>query len=401
MGRCLEGDSQGGTVKNHFIRVMAGAVQPLAVSKEAPAEIQLWNVGDNATDFGNHRWTARSTMEVMTRYEARGNPILVDVEHNGAKMPDGSPAITAGYARLEIRAGAPWLVFDWSDFGREQIKSGARGFLSPEYQVDKRTGEIVKLFAVSLVADPATHFARKLASAKGDCMDPVLIAALMAALENEDPAAAVEAVKSLLAKLQSAGDDAGDTGEPAVPAAAAEPPAPPADEEKKEASAEEDGKMAAAAPKSPTAALSAELLTLFASAKKSGAKADLEAATAKAVETIQASTRDHLVESSGFDPATKRFLKGESLETVQRFLASRPAALKPSARPEVVKGATKPETNREDTEDFKAMARQMGRDVDGESFRASYVNEAGERVFPLNTPTAARARAAALATKGA
>lgn len=135
-------------------------------ARKAPREFKLWEVGPNGTDYGVHVWTERSAREVLKRYEARGNPILLDIEHKGATLEDGTPAPTAGYARLEVRAGAPWLVFDWSDFGREQIETGQRRFLSAEYDVDKVTGEIVAVYRVSLVADPGTHNARMLAGAR-------------------------------------------------------------------------------------------------------------------------------------------------------------------------------------------------------------------------------------------
>lgn len=142
------------------------ALAGLLPSRTAPAEFQLWSVGPNATDYGTHIWSSRSVREVMARYKTRGNPLLLDVEHNGATK-DGEPAVTAGYARLEVRAGAPWLVFEWSDYGREQIATGQRRFLSGEYDVDKNTGEILALYRVSLVADPGTHRARMLAAASG------------------------------------------------------------------------------------------------------------------------------------------------------------------------------------------------------------------------------------------
>lgn len=147
----------------HHVRAYADA------GRVAPREAQLWNAGDNPTDYGVHVWSSRSVREVLARYRERGNPILIDVEHNGAQLPDGEPAVTGGYARLEVRAGAPWLVFEWSDYGRAQIESGQRRYLSAEYDVDKSTGEILALYRVSLVADPGTHHARVLAG-RGDTM---------------------------------------------------------------------------------------------------------------------------------------------------------------------------------------------------------------------------------------
>lgn len=182
---------------------------------EPPAEIQLWNVGDNPTDYGVHRWTERSAREVMARYESRGNPLQIDIDHNCADEPDpASPPPTGGYARLELREGAPWLVFDWSAYAIEQIATRQRLFLSPEYFIDEKTKEIIALIRVSLVGSPGTHNARMLASAKrvragGKQMDPTLLAALKAVLEAEDPK---QALANLIAELEKApeGDAAPD-----------------------------------------------------------------------------------------------------------------------------------------------------------------------------------------------
>lgn len=192
-------------------RIQAFAIEP----REPPREIQLWSAGDNPTDYGVHRWTERSLAEVCGRYNERGNPLLIDIEHNGAKLADSDePTTTGGYARLEIRRGEPWLTFEWSDFGAAQIQSGQRRFLSPEYDVDPDTGEITALYRVSLVADPGTHRARMLAAANTEQGQrpmtlAMVLAALRAALAAEDPAVVKESITNLVNEISPlVGDDA-------------------------------------------------------------------------------------------------------------------------------------------------------------------------------------------------
>lgn len=177
---------------------------------EPPTEIQLWNIGDNATDYGVHRWTERSVREVMARYTQRGNPLQIDIEHGCAEEPDpANPPPTGGYARLEIRDGAPWLIFDWSAYAIEQIATRQRLFLSPDYCIDKETGEITKLLRVSLVSNPGTHNARMLASAKRvraggrTMLNPEVIAALEAIAAADDPK---QALQNYLAELKKAAE---------------------------------------------------------------------------------------------------------------------------------------------------------------------------------------------------
>ncbi|NUP05528.1 MAG: hypothetical protein HOW73_05660 [Polyangiaceae bacterium] len=320
-------------------RVSAAAL--VIGERKPPAEIQLWNVGENATDYGVHVWNDRSVASVTGRYQARGNPILVDIEHNGSKL-DGSnePAETGGYARLEIRDGAPWLAFEWSDFGREQIATGQRRFLSPEYDVDKTTGEILALYRVSLVADPATHNARVLASAqrvraeRGQPMDlQVILAALRAALSAEDPAVTKESITNLLAELEKAG---GGTGE-AAPAAAANEgegqtmagdPESTEQPPKVEAAAEGDEKKEPVAANARASAKTAAAPPKVAAAAPSTAPdTSVVKVAAAAVRQIEDAQRDHLIATQGerLDPSIRRWASAQPLAIVKGLLDAAPA----------------------------------------------------------------------------
>jgi len=222
---------------------------------EPPSEIQLWNRGENPTDLGVHIWSDRSAREVFARYESRGNLLQIDVEHNNADPPKNAQDVGpgGGYASLEIREGLPWLVFQWSAYAIDQIRTRQRLYLSPEYDTDKATGEITRLIRVSLVGDPATHNARQLASAKrhrassnGGQMDLALIlAALKAAMSAEDPAVAKEQIANLVGQIETlsggSGSDSGGTSTPTEAAA-------PAAEQKAEGA---DGKPSAAPATAP------------------------------------------------------------------------------------------------------------------------------------------------------
>lgn len=276
-----------------------------SLAREAPAEFKLWNAGPNPTDYGVHVWSARSVEEVLARYNERGNPLLLDVEHNGAQHEDGEPAVTAGYARLEVRAGEPWLVFDWSDFGRAQIASGERRFLSPEYDVDKNTGEILALYRVSLVADPGTHRARMLASARTSNtekkpMDPTLSAILAVVNTVEDPAQAVAAIKDLVANMSG-----GETPPAPEPAVAGAPE-------------EEEQPAPIAAGAKPAATKSAPALTV---------PIAVTAAADAAVVLVQNASRDHLLLTQGdkLAPSVRTWASTQPLAVVKGLLDAAPA----------------------------------------------------------------------------
>lgn len=319
-------------------RIASSAVVSALVSEQrvAPREIQLWNNGENPTDYGVHVWTERSRAEVLARYTERGNPLLVDVEHNGSTVA-GEPAVTGGYARLELRAGAPWLVFDWSDYGRGQIESGQRRFLSPEYDVDKNTGEILALYRVSLVADPGTHRARMLATAGRGKMDQkVLLAALRAALSAEDPAVTKESIANLVAELEK-----GDGGEGSATDDTA------TDTTQADASTEDSGEQQTAAEDDEDAkkkADEAEKARAKAAAKAKPAPAGsvdaIAAAATAATAQIKAAQRDHLLATQGdkLEPAIRRWASAQPLEVVESYLASIPSTDAPAKRAKATRG---------------------------------------------------------------
>lgn len=133
----------------------------------APREAPLWRCGENPTDYGVHLWTERSAAEVMAHYQTRGNLLPISIEHCGEDCQDQQgvadlKCVGGGYARLEIRAGRPWLVFAWSKPAMELIERKEKLFLSPYYMVDKDTEEILAVLSVSLVANPGTHYAQPL-----------------------------------------------------------------------------------------------------------------------------------------------------------------------------------------------------------------------------------------------
>lgn len=323
----------------NVIRVAAVILAAQLADRVAPKEIPLWRAGANPTDYGVHVWNERSIAEVLARYNERGNPILIDVEHNGAKRSDGKPAETGGYARLEVRAGVPWLVFDWSDYGRQQIESGERRFLSPEYDVDKNTGEILALYRVSLVADPGTHRARMLATASnGEQMDPkVILAALRAALAAEDPAVAKESISNLVAELSKSvdGGDGGDAGgmtDPSPDDAAVTTDT--GDDNADDSSDDNKDKMAATTKPSKKA----EPAKPAPVAQPKGDK--VSAAADDAVRVIQNATRDHLLETQGgkLDPSIRRWASSQPLEVVRGLLGATPAKETTKTRAKATQG---------------------------------------------------------------
>jgi hypothetical protein len=301
--------------------------------KTPPEAMQLWDIGDNPTDYGVHRWTERSIAEVLERYNERGNPLMVDVEHNGAAK-EGEPTVTGGYAKLEIRAGAPWLVFEWSAYAVEQIATGQRRFLSPEYDVDADTGEITKLYRVSLVADPGTHRARVLASTGNNKEKlhmnlAMILAALKAALAAEDAAVAKESIASLVAELSKM-SESGAPAEEAVETASDEElkgDVQTAGDEVVQTAGEEMPEKAAAEEPKPEVAPASD---------------DVVKCAADAVRTVRNAQRDLLLQTDGdrLDPSIRVWASSQPYEIVKGLLAAAPARKGSVQRTAATRGAT-------------------------------------------------------------
>jgi hypothetical protein len=332
---------------------------------EPPAEIQLWAPGDNPTDYGVHRWTERSVREVLATYNARGNPLQVDVEHNAATAPvdPAKPPPTGGYARLEVRAGAPWLVFDWSAFAVEQIASRQRLFLSPEYNVDKSTGEIVGLVRVSLVGDPATHHARMLAArprAGVAGMTPEQAKKALEALISGD----LTAVEAMLKEVLVASMGSGPASSPELPEmAASAPPDGPAKPE--------EMPVAASAPAKPLEALKV-------------AAQDATKAFDGLSKELDAIKRDRLLDKHGhrLTEGQRTWASTQSAAVVQGLLDASPEKTERVAAGAPTRGDTKGTTQSKLPPEQKAeLDQRMGLTV-----KAAAVRREGDRVvFPVYT----------------
>ncbi len=133
----------------------------------------VWRNGVNETDLGAMIWNDRARKSVMDIYRKRGNPILIDINHNYNEElrrgweSRGEPAPTGGNAALELDAqGNLLIVPDWSTYARAKIDGKELRFLSPDFAYDKKTREITEIYRISLVAEPGTWHARMVASAK-------------------------------------------------------------------------------------------------------------------------------------------------------------------------------------------------------------------------------------------
>ena len=183
-------------------------------------------------------------------------------------------------------------------------------------RTDARRAQIAR--AMRAGVDRARRQRGPLAAPTERSMDPVLLAALMAAASNEDPAAAVAQIKELLSQLQSTS-----APESEPPMSADAPPAAPGEDPQKPpmqaapAPAQDPAKCAKPAPHAvaPVARQAAPA----ASAKPAG-----DFVTRAELDRLQAS--QHLAQHGAhLTEAQRSFASALTLDGVKRFIAALPA----------------------------------------------------------------------------
>ncbi len=224
---------------------------------KAPERIRIWRAGENPGNFGQCLFTPKAAADVMAAFVTRGNAGAIDIEHatNRSANPDYDPSKPppgGGYYSLEL-ADTPdgpelWCSVRWSDYAIEQIESGSRCYVSPDWQMDSVTREPLMLNKLSLVQEPGTYSISMLASRAGASdrsfkMDSDLLKALIADAQKLADSAESADLKAMGADLAKQLTDAATklgvdlTAAPEAPAAQAAadapPPAPPAKEEEK------------------------------------------------------------------------------------------------------------------------------------------------------------------------
>lgn len=190
-----------------------------------PVAVKIFDPGENKSTKGSVFFTARSAELIMTAFKERGMPLMWDYEHESTVPLEQRPVsasagfgeASAHHSELELRGAdgagvdgfdqALWAIrIEWTDDARCQIVSGKRRQVSPAFDVERGTREIVGLASMALCFEGATNNGRILSPldrrlhSRGQRMEQI-IAALRAAIEAGD----WEQVKAVLASLEQAG----------------------------------------------------------------------------------------------------------------------------------------------------------------------------------------------------
>lgn len=192
--------------------------------------------GVSATSF---RLGPEDMVAVITRWQARATPLVVDYEHQTQHSAEnGQPAPAAGWiTQLEAAGSGLYATVEWTARAREHIRAGEYRYISPTFSFDRKSGAVLELHSAALTNTPALDgmdaASARTANQKDAMMDK-LLATLRVPLglpDLNDPAQAAEALEkhlpqaNLVALLQSK-DDALTAAQAQLAEAKAAPPDP-------------------------------------------------------------------------------------------------------------------------------------------------------------------------------
>lgn len=148
-------------------RVICTAYGADALPEEPPTEFRIFKAGVNETSKGSVLFDAKAAADVMACYQREGVELMVDLNHESleaAARPD-SPDARAWF-KLELRGGELWAVdVRWTPDGERRLREKTQRYISPAFNMNKKTGRVASVLNVALVAMPATFHAVPLVAA--------------------------------------------------------------------------------------------------------------------------------------------------------------------------------------------------------------------------------------------
>jgi len=122
----------------------------------APEWVQVLPSGPDIKGLDGRSWLLRNPQAIVHAFKNAQIPMVIDYEHGQElKAPNGEEAPAAGWVEdLEVRDGQVWAKVDWTRKASEAINSKEYRFLSPAFQYDESSKEIIGLSSVGLTNKP-------------------------------------------------------------------------------------------------------------------------------------------------------------------------------------------------------------------------------------------------------
>lgn len=173
---------------------------------DAPRWVQMFPSSRTVRARDGRRWTLSDPQTVIDR-SLDGPDLPVDWNHSEARTaPNGESSPAAGWIdRLEVRDGAIFARVEWTEDGRESIKSRSYRYFSPEF-IPTRKGEVYRILGGSLVNRPALDMPSLADSQRHDTASLI---ARIEALEEKIGVADEERIKGTVAAELDAAQSTG------------------------------------------------------------------------------------------------------------------------------------------------------------------------------------------------
>jgi phage I-like protein len=125
-----------------------------------PDWVQLTPAGPAIVGRDGRGWKMSDPAAVAAAYDPAKEP-QIDLEHSSQiAAPMGMPAPAVGWIKqIEVRDNALWGRVEWTADGAATVTSRAYRYLSPVFQYDYQTGEILQIVSAGLTNNPNLEMA--------------------------------------------------------------------------------------------------------------------------------------------------------------------------------------------------------------------------------------------------
>ena len=164
-----------------------------------PDWVQLTPAGPAIVGRDGRGWKMSDPAAVAAAYDATKEP-QIDLEHSSQiAAPMGMPAPAVGWIKqIEVRDNALWGRVEWTADGAATVTSRAYRYLSPVFQYDYQTGEILQIVSAGLTNNPNLEMAALNRTTTETDMDKAVLDALGLAATSTaaDAVVAINTLKS-------------------------------------------------------------------------------------------------------------------------------------------------------------------------------------------------------------
>lgn len=127
-----------------------------AASADVPSFIQLIPAGEVIEGRDGRTFKAGEFASIFKAFVDDQKDLPIDIEHStDIKAPNGDPAPAVGWiTSIESTDNGIWAHVNWNEIGKNLISTRQYRYISPVFNVNSETGEIVSILRAALTNDP-------------------------------------------------------------------------------------------------------------------------------------------------------------------------------------------------------------------------------------------------------